>query len=166
MAYVNIPWSDELVAKTKPLYEAGRYSNAEIGRMVGKTRNSIIGKANRDGWINPNPQKGGVKPGEKRPRAAKGWSRKSAISIAHNLSRVDPGEAALPKQITPPEFLGLALLELPENACHYIPGSDRLYCGQPTDGESPYCNWCRKLMYTPHAVRAGHMKLPPMNGRQ
>lgn len=164
----NAIWPTDLMARAKALYESGEFSCAQISKMIGngKTRNAVIGMARRAKWLNPNPQKGGTRPGEKRPRAAKGWSRKSANSIFGNLSRVDPGEAALPKQITPPEFLGIPLMELGEYQCHFIPGNDRLYCGQPTDGISPYCDFCKLIMYQPHATRYGPMKLPPMNGRR
>lgn len=157
----NQIWPIELAQEARGLYEAGKHSARQIGAIIGKSRNSVIGYAKRHKWFNPNPQRGGTKSGDRKKRA--NGVRYSASKMVAALNRVDPGEASLPKQIMPPEFLGLTLATLPSNACHYIPGNDRLYCGQPTDGESQYCGWCRKIMYQPMQLRHGRLTLVSAN---
>jgi hypothetical protein len=56
-------------------------------------------------------------------------------------------------------------VELGNRQCHYIPGNDRLYCGQPTEGESSYCGWCRKIIYQPMYRSHGRLTLVPVNSK-
>lgn len=145
---------------------AKKMSAGKTADFMGITAGAANGKAHRLGLKFLSIAGHNRKPrgGKREPR--NGWSRKSAISIITNLTRDDPGEAALPVQTTPPEFLGLTLFELGENECHYIAGNDRLYCGQPTDGNSPYCKFCQTIIYNPHVIRSGRLNFPPMNGRR
>jgi len=45
-------WSDEaLVARARRMYEVDGKSAAEVGAALGLTRNQIVGKASRQGWV-------------------------------------------------------------------------------------------------------------------
>jgi hypothetical protein len=57
-------------------------------------------------------------------------------------------EAAMP-EVIPPE--GLPLLVLSHKACRYSIGEEKgvfLFCAQPNNGRSPYCEKHHKLMYS------------------
>jgi len=144
MAPSFTPWTEDRVQLLRDCI-AEKLSATQTAAAMGMRKNSVVGKAHRIGL------KFLSQPGhsvESRSRAGKIKRGRLSnatrfLAKAHNL---DPGEAALPPQITPPEFLGLTLMELGNRQCHYIPGNDRLYCGQPTEGESSYCGWCRKII--------------------
>lgn len=145
---------------------ANKMSAGKTADFMGITAGAANGKAHRLGLKFLSIAGHNRKPTGGKRTALPHWSRKSALSISHNLSRNDPGEGALPKQITPPDFLGLTLMELPDRSCHYIAGNDRLYCGQQTDNDSPYCTYCQTIVYNPHLEHHGSIKLTPMKGRR
>ena len=146
----NNTWPDELVAIARPLYESGEYSMAQLAdevaadaiRLTGraKTPNAMIGAAHRRGWINPNPKKGGTKPGDKKQRPVL-W--RSAPRLAQ------PVELA-----PPPDFLGLTIQELGPSQCRYPTGDgpEFSFCGQPTVVRL-YCAYHDRLCHEPSRAR-------------
>jgi len=145
----NPTWPKKLLDFTKPIYESGKFSMSQIAaevreesiRLTGhaKTRNAIIGKAKREGWINPNPQRGGTKPGEKRPRQSKLWRGYVTAPILEQ-----------PKEPPQPEnFLGLTIQAIKSSECRYPDGIETPYnfCGNPTQDGSSYCKFHHALCW-------------------
>lgn len=63
-------WTEERVAELMRLWEAGR-SASEIGRLLGVSKNSVVGKAHRMKLkARPSPIKRGAAPQLRRPAAA------------------------------------------------------------------------------------------------
>ena len=63
-------WTEERVAELMRLWEAGR-SASEIGRLLGVSKNSVVGKAHRMKLkARPSPIKRGASPQVRRPAAA------------------------------------------------------------------------------------------------
>lgn len=129
-------WPDYLSAQAKALYESGKHSMAQIAAAIGngKSRNSVIGRARREGWVNPTPRKGGPKPGEKRPRASQPKLWRGYVT-APKLEQ--------PEELPPSaDFLGLTIWAIENGQCHYPAGDgpDFLFCGQPIEANSTsYC---------------------------
>lgn len=146
----NIPWSDDMIAEARSLYESGKYSNAHIGRIIGKSRNAVIGRANRGGWINPTPKSGGTKPGEKRPR-------RTAIFRPRQLPQVQHVVQQPTAPIDAPQSLDLTILELTKQTCKYAYGDFVPYsfCGHPTVDETSYCGFHRTLCHNEPPPRRG-----------
>ena len=51
----DLPWTPELTDLVERLWMEGKSSN-QIGRMIGKTRNAVIGKVHRMGLISAHRQ--------------------------------------------------------------------------------------------------------------
>lgn len=135
-------WTPEKVAELKS-YIDRKFSGGRTAQSMGLRTNQVVGKAHRLGL--------------------------SFHSVAGHAYRKpsggDRGWRPTPKPTpvieqptTPHEYLMIPLRELPENGCRFIPGDDRLYCGQVQDGDSSYCRHCRGLMYR-IIPRAGPMNL-------
>ena len=143
-------WSPALEAQAKALYETGQYSAAQIAEKIGngKSRNSIIGLANRRGWVNPTPMRNKTTKRQKTVRAPDFHFRKSVP-----LQPIEPRVVEVPE----PEFLGLSLLDLKANSCRYPRGGDKLgekvfFCGQPCKGGS-WCRYHQTIVYNPQPLR-------------
>lgn len=149
----NKPWTDILIAETKALYESGKYSAAKIGDKVGKTRGAIIGKAHREGWVNPTPQRNQNKP---RPSGPRIRNRKRAV----NIDAVFPYGKVLglpPEPEKPENCLNLTILQLTDKTCKFPHGDAApfLFCGLATVNETPYCKYHGFKCYRAPPPRGG-----------
>ena len=146
----SIQWPQDLLDQTRELYESGKYSNARIALMIGngKSRNAVIGIANRQGWINPHPAQGGTKAGEKRPR------RTDIFRPRPNMQNVVSQPLA---PVDAPLSLDLTILELTNRTCRFPHGDQSPYyfCGHPTLDDAPYCEFHRNLCWTVPPPRRG-----------
>lgn len=132
---MNLEWPFELAEAAKALYESGDYSCAQIGKRIGKSRNAVIGKASRGGWVNPNPSRGGAPNGNR--NNTKGYLDHRQIEL--------PPEPAMP-----PEFKNLTIHELTKHTCKFPHGDQApfLYCGADVHARS-YCKFHHGLCYYP-----------------
>ena len=66
----NMPWNDENVARLKELWDQG-LPTAQIGKLLGFTKNAVVGKAHRIGLERrPSPiRRTAVKPDRKKARS-------------------------------------------------------------------------------------------------
>ena len=134
-------WSDEILTKAKEMFESGLYSCRQIGDVIGKSRNAVIGIARRRKWINPNPMKGGNI--ERKPRT---FHRRVGCIISVVSTPAFEAEP-LPKQ---PDFLGVGLMELDNNCCRFPDDSEPyVFCGQPAIEHSSYCKYHHRISYFP-----------------
>lgn len=125
------PWTAQRVAQLKDCVDR-KMSGGRTAEIMGMTRGQVVGAATRRGWSFASV-KG---PAFQKPQGNQGW----------RLPRPTPViEQPLPE--TAHEYLMIPLRDLPENGCRFIPGDDRLYCGQPQHCDSSYCKHCGWLMY-------------------
>ena len=147
----DLPWTPELTDLVERLWMEGKSSN-QIGRMIGKTRNAVIGKVHRMGLISAHRQQPTLArvynspppapPKPPKPRAEP--VRSPPAAIKENVVPLPPRPP--PK---PPDG-GLSLLSLQYGIhCAYPVsggGADLVYCGGETGG-GRYCEVHRQVMY-------------------
>jgi GcrA cell cycle regulator len=145
------PWTEELTRLVERLWMEGKSAN-QIGKQLGRSRNSVIGKVHRMGLNNVvrqrptltpsrfNPRFGPPKPPKPRAKPV----RSPPAAIKDNVVPLPP--RPLPK---PPEG-GVSLLSLQYGIhCAYPVsgrGADTAYCGGGTGGHT-YCAAHRRVMY-------------------
>jgi len=140
---VNGYWTEERLRLLKELAAIG--SNTWIANQINErtgsrfTRNAIIGKRSREGieWVHEGPRTG-------KPPRKKNLTKAQRIRITARV-KFDGGE------ITPPEFIGVSLLDLKPNTCRYPKGGNDdlpiLFCGQPAMEGSSYCEYCHNVCW-------------------
>jgi GcrA cell cycle regulator len=149
--YTNNPWTEKLTRLIERLWMEGKSAN-QIGKQIGRSRNSVIGKIHRLGLSNVvrqqptlvpsrfNPRFGPPKPPKPRAKPV----RRPPAAIKNNVVPLPPR----PLQ-KPPEG-GLSLMSLQYGVhCAYPvsgKGADTAYCGTGTGGQT-YCETHRKVMY-------------------
>jgi len=142
------PWTDELTGLVEKLWMEGKSSN-QIGRLIGKSRNAVIGKVHRMGLNSASRQQPTMArifyarpPSPPKPRAKP--VRSPPAAIKDNVVPLPP--RPLPK----PPVGGMSLMDLRYGIqCAYPvsgKGADTAYCGGGTDGHT-YCETHRRVMY-------------------
>jgi GcrA cell cycle regulator len=142
------PWTEELTRLVERLWLEGKSAN-QIGKQIGRSRNSVIGKVHRMGLSSVdrkqptlavfrfNPRFGPPKPRAKPVRSPPAAIKDNVVTLP-----VKP----LPR---PPEG-GVSLLSLQYGVqCAYpVRGlkADTVYCGCQTGGGT-YCEAHRRVMY-------------------
>jgi GcrA cell cycle regulator len=136
------PWTDDRVNWLKELWNTGMRAS-QIGRLIGVSRNAIIGKANRLGLVGK-PKPAGQTTNDKvhKARALRHWTP-------------PPVAVAEPVEITDAPFLDVSLYEIKHNECHFPHGdqSPYFFCGQPVQAGSPYCPFHHRLACHPAPSR-------------
>lgn len=159
----NIPWPLEREQLLRDCI-AQKMSAGKTADFMGITPGAANGKAHRMGLrflsVPGHPGKRKERPRKERIRN-RNPSNQTRF-LVKSYAR-DPGLKEV--DVKPAEYLGIPLRDLASDQCHFIAGDDRLYCGQPTNGESDYCGWHKKIMYQPLQQRSGRLSLVPMNGR-
>lgn len=154
-------WTPERTETLRHLIEDGK-SASEIGGVMRISRNTVCGKAFREGW----PMRGGKQSAEEIDRKNKtGTFARIAIPLVPRPKRVRPSRA---KVKTPPKpnpsaelkpSLGLTIFELGYHTCRYPDGGPydpaKTFCGHPTftadDHDYSYCYaHCRRAFAGPH----------------
>lgn len=143
-------WNDAAVFDLKRLWRLGETATQIARSIPGSTRNSVLGKAHRMNL----PVRANLT--ARTPRPPQWWKRPPQIKVAKEPKpkpepkpkRAAPRVFAFREQIpirkkaSPPKFLGVTLLELDRNACHYPEGDGPyLFCGQPSEPTSCYCSY-------------------------
>ena len=135
MAPINSPWTAEKIEELRQHIENKLYGS-QTARAMGMPKNAIVGKAHRLGWkFLSTPGK--VRKKKHQPTAAFIIQAKAKCrSIPLPQSKSEPYQG----------FLGISLIDLPDDACHFIEGesTSALYCGQPAK-DGPWCNHHKKL---------------------
>lgn len=132
-------WTNERVAELMRLWEAGR-SASEIGRLLGVSKNSVVGKAHRMKLkARPSPIKRGSAPQMRRTVAP---PSKPAVQAPAPAKPVQPQAAAPAPARRPARPVARASGKGP-NCLWPIgdPGDqDFHFCGAPAVAGKPYCD--------------------------
>lgn len=132
-------WTDERVAELMRLWEAGR-SASEIGRLLGVSKNSVVGKAHRMKLkARPSPIKRGASPQPRRPAAA---SPKPASPAQPKQAQAQARPAAPAPAPRPSRPVARTNGKGP--SCLWPIGDpgdeDFHFCGEPAVPGKPYCD--------------------------
>lgn len=156
-------WTEEKVKRLKELWKKG-YSTGEIGRMIGVSKNAVVGKAHRLGLdsrpspIKPDRDSQGVKEKIKPKEKIKETAKKP-----EKLKGKEAGEkgSAEPKKDSGVRPDGISLLELTKSSCRWPQGDPKekgfSFCGKPAIEGRPYCMEHVKEAYVGIEKR-GHKK--------
>lgn len=137
-------WTDERIEKLKELWPTMPAS--EIAKILGVTRNAIIGKTHRLGLVKGQsvaPEKLAARKTEKAARKAKKPPvEKPAATAVPTVAVEAPVE----------QPVGIPLFDLRHDQCHWVIGEPENFscCGAPAS--SPGSAWCaahRKIVYVP-----------------
>lgn len=149
-------WQDWQVKIMTIEWTLGLKSAAQIGNMINKTRNAVIGKAHRLGL--EGGRRSGVNLEPKKPRARKKKVEDTAMAISKPKppSVVEPFQRLLNRiDSKPPISIG----ELTDSTCRAPAGTgaDGLmtYCGDATFPGKPFCEGHCALFYAPPQPRRG-----------
>lgn len=154
-------WTDENIEIARMGMVAG-HSAAQIGRVLGCTRNAVIGKMGRMGIKSQNikgfqtGQPGGPKP---LPKPA---PRPNMMTINARAARARVGKSEPPRipvaepqdaPIIPPRTSGKSLLELAPHDCRWPYGDvgeeTFFFCGHEAIEDRPYCLGHCSIAYRP-----------------
>lgn len=131
-------WTDAAKNTLKDM--RGKFSSSEIGKLLGCSRNAVIGQATRMGLER-------LTAGFRTDIAPKQRRVKSEKVFRLNRVRLSPSiPEAIPMLKQP---LNVPLVELEEHHCREVTGmgDDLLatYCGHPKSGETGYCIHHRRV---------------------
>lgn len=149
-------WNEAAVARLRVLWDEG-HSTAQIGRLMGATKNSVVGKARRiglDSRPSPIPPRGSGKP-RPAPRAP--------ARTLPPLASVAQQEAAPPPIVHEPS----APITLTSKPCQYpLWGNNEKpthkYCDKPSVFGLSYCPSCAKTCYVQRSASpAMEFQFPP-----
>ena len=135
-------WTEERVAELMRLWEAGR-SASEIGRMLGVSKNSVVGKAHRMKLAaRPSPIKRGTGTPTRRPAVSPVSKPVVRAETQPKVERVAPVAQVQPAARRPAPMVRRAAAGKGPNCLWPIgdPGdADFHFCGAPAVPGKPYC---------------------------
>lgn len=142
-------WTDEIIARLRLLWDEG-LSTAEIGRRLGISKNSVVGKAHRlDLPARPSPIRRGATPA---PRATP--RRASGSTLPPLAMPAAPVVVEVPRPAPPRPVLIAAGASRPSPrvpACCWPigePGTPNFrFCGDPAMANKPYCQPHAEIAY-------------------
>lgn len=137
------PWSKEEDEKLKELWPIR--SSYQLMEVFGRSRNSIIARANRLGMkkgVSKKDRKNKPKPVKYAHRIV--FAKDPAYSFKSvRMPPMKPSQA-----IKSEPFLGVHLLDIKHNQCRYMHDSQTLtFCGHTVFGGSSYCENHHKYMF-------------------
>lgn len=151
------PWTEQDDEALKSMLEAGD-SMSEIGNTIGRTRNSVIGRAHRLGI--QSKKLSGFQPGNKKASRTKHKRIFKPAVVA--VPAPDANPAAAPENPAPffSPSTPVTFLELEAGRCKWPVGD--LFCGERAIAGKPYCVAHDLVSYT--APKARVSKTPPRVG--
>ncbi len=139
------PWNSDQFTTLQEMALAGA-SASQIGLRLGRSRNSVLGKADRSEivvgasrTVRTPSERAASKTASVARRVA--WMRrKRAAGLTTARPKVSRYVARM--TATMPSGPGVSILHLTDETCRYIAGeagADALYCGAVTELGQPYC---------------------------
>ena len=137
----EILWSEALVARLSELWMSGTTSG-EIGRRLGISRSSVMGKLRRLGLLCNDHR--ALLPRRVNIQLSTDFSTVTnrPQKRPHSRNKRPVTDFVIPPPPPPPPAYGtLNLLDLRHNSCRWPEGErpDYRFCGRPKAGESSYC---------------------------
>ncbi len=151
-------WTDWQIDILKTEWPKGKLSSTDIGILVGKSRNSVIGKAHRLKLGNRTPsgdRRSGLERKERPPRVRVKTIRAPKIEMVIIKKATPPRfyPEAVPLTTKPPITIG----ELKAKTCRAPVGHGAdgivVYCGDFTFADKPYCEGHCAMYYAPPRER-------------
>jgi len=134
-----MPWNDENVARLRELWDQG-LPTAQIGKLLGFTKNAVVGKAHRIGLERrPSPiRRTAVKPDRKKARSPVIPKLNFETSISQEITNTQNKENISYQPITKNLFT-----PPPKRSCEWPEGHpDEVefhFCGKERFEDKPYC---------------------------
>ena len=131
-----MPWDDNNVSRLKELWDQG-LPTAQIGKLLGFTKNAVVGKAHRIGLERrPSPiRRTAIKPDRKKARSP------IVPKLNFETTKEEPKEA--PKQQTFQPTVKNLFTSQTKRGCEWPEGhpdeSDFKFCGKDRFEDKPYC---------------------------
>lgn len=141
----TVAWSPEIDAELTRLRKEG-FAYSVIAQRLDVTRNAAIGRAQRLGLVAP-PRSAT----DFRPKRGRGLNITQKVNRARDRSKVSAVKPApIPELPLTAYFRGVTLLDLEPSQCRYPQGdgANILFCGQTTDGESSWCDQCKRIVFS------------------
>jgi GcrA cell cycle regulator len=143
-------WTDERINELTRLWEQG-LSASEIGKMLGVSKNAVVGKAHRLNLpARPSPIKRGANPKPRTPKAP--------IRTPDRRAQIGGRQAPVPRSLEPeaappPAIKKRIVARSGASACLWPIGdpgdNDFHFCGEPAVSGKPYCEeHCAKAYIT------------------
>ena len=136
-----MPWDDNNVSKLRDLWDQG-LPTAQIGKLLGFTKNAVVGKAHRIGLERrPSPiRRTAVKPDRKKARSP------IIPKLNFEVTKDEVKENVVPQQTFQPLVKNLFTKSV-KRGCEWPEGhpdeSDFKFCGKERFEDKPYCiNHC------------------------
>ena len=132
-----MPWDDNNVSKLRELWDQG-LPTAQIGKLLGFTKNAVVGKAHRIGLERrPSPiRRTAVKPDRKKARSP------IIPKLNFEVKKDEVKEAPVHQQTFPPLVKNLFTKRV-KRGCEWPEGhpdeSDFKFCGKERFEDKPYC---------------------------
>ncbi len=142
----------------KAEWPKGKLSSSQIGNLVGKSRNAVIGKSHRlklGNRARSGDRRSGSDRKERPPRVKATIPRAPEVPMAIIKKGVPPKfyPEAVPLTTKPP----ISIMELGTGTCHapvgHGPDGLVVYCGDFTFADKPYCEGHCAMYYAPPRVR-------------
>tara|TARA_B100000029_G_scaffold504382_1_gene583123 strand:- start:1034 stop:1507 length:474 start_codon:yes stop_codon:yes gene_type:complete len=130
-------WDEDNVARLKELWDQG-LPTAQIGKLLGFTKNAVVGKAHRIGLERrPSPiRRTSVKPDRKKARSP------IVPKLNFEISKEKPKESSNPQQNFQPAVKNLFASHT-KRGCEWPEGHpdepDFKFCGKDRFEDKPYC---------------------------
>ncbi len=159
-------WTEAQTEELRVLLAEGKTAG-QAANVLGVSRGAAMGRAHRQGFEMNAPNTGGW--GEERMKRVRAARKEKAKAKRRNpflfkASQPKPPRPVAQRPSAAAPSLGLTLLQINDNDCHFIAGDDHLYCGHPVevkhldDGEEArpesYCPGHMRIMYQPVRARA------------
>ena len=132
-----MPWDDSNVSKLRELWDQG-LPTAQIGKLLGFTKNAVVGKAHRIGLERrPSPiRRTAVKPDRKKARSP------IIPKLNFEITKEEEKETTVVQQNFQPVVKNLFIKKL-KRGCEWPEGhpdeNDFKFCGKERFEEKPYC---------------------------
>lgn len=126
-------WTADKISRLESLVSENRWSASQIGRILGCTRNMVIGKAARMKQTLLTPEEAAI-------------NRRSRPRVA----RVTPTQIPVVSE-NAPTSMNLEIEHLQNSSCHFPYGDNTPYtfCGHPVKPGAPYCDFHCRITRTP-----------------